>query len=489
MKVNKKDYVVVNGKKYYAEGGSINEIDPKKALAFIRKLYVGNNKVNWNSGKAYTYPSVKKSPKSGMDLYNSYPQNIQEAIKKNRNMWADYLENWGDKDELKKRGIDIDAYRNSTNYDDNNSRLVNGYMASRFPNAIKGNDNGDNVSIPSGDNVFHALASTVGSYGSKIVPEDVEYLTAKGFGSYFDRNGNQFWSRQDGDDNSAYYHFYDIGNDKYNKREPITLIKDKDGQWHQYKYNYNDLTRRENEDLRSIDDLDYKEISKTEWGNGRRDRNGKFYITNGNTPTIGFKSNEDIDNYFINKNAYGGHLQRYYADGGPMGQIPLGEQMPEDYNMVGEGGMHEENPMGGVPYGMNQDGSQNMVEEGEVSVGDNVFSNRSQLSPELCEKLGMPQGTTPAEAMQQIEQLYEQGQISDEEFQEVQQIIFQDQEAQKENMGGSYQQGEVGGPGVPNEGIDPNMGGMPMDPMAMQGGLPEGITPDMIQGQGGFGGY
>lgn len=182
----------------------------------------------------------------------------------------------------------------------------------------------------------------------------------------------------------------------------------------------------------------------------------------------------------VQSNAYGGKINRYYADGGAMGQIPLGEQMPEDYNMVGEGGMHEENPMGGVPYGMNQDGSQNMVEEGEVSVGDNVFSNRSQLSPELCEQLGMPQGTTPAEAMQQIEQLYEQGQISDEEFQEVQQIIFQDQEQQKENVGGSYQQGQVGGPGVQNEGIDPNMG-MQMDPMAMQE-QPEGITPDMMQG-------
>jgi len=108
--------------------------------------------------------------------------------------------------------------------------------------------------------------------------------------------------------------------------------------------------------------------------------------------------------------------------------------------------------MGGVPYGYNQDGSQNMVEQGEVSVGDEVFSDRTQVSPELCQQLGLKQGTTHAQAMAQIEQLRQQGQIGDQEFQEVQQIIFQDQEAQKQNSGSSYQQGQVG-----NEGIQPEM--------------------------------
>lgn len=150
--------------------------------------------------------------------------------------------------------------------------------------------------------------------------------------------------------------------------------------------------------------------------------------------------------------------RRLYAAGGSMGMIPMGEQ--EDYNMVGAGGSHEQNPMGGVPYGMNADGSQNMVEQGETSVGNQVYSDRSSLSPELCQQLGLPEGTSPSQAMQQIEALYEQGQISDEEYQEIQNIIFQDQEMQKQNSGASYQQGGVGGPGVPqNEGIQPDMVG------------------------------
>lgn len=157
--------------------------------------------------------------------------------------------------------------------------------------------------------------------------------------------------------------------------------------------------------------------------------------------------------------AYGGRTsRRLYAAGGSMGMIPMGEQ--EDYNMVGAGGSHEQNPMGGVPYGMNADGSQNMVEQGETSVGNQVYSDRSSLSPELCQQLGLPEGTSPSQAMQQIEALYEQGQISDEEYQEIQNIIFQDQEMQKQNSGASYQQGGVGGPGVPqNEGIQPDMVG------------------------------
>ena len=175
-------------------------------------------------------------------------------------------------------------------------------------------------------------------------------------------------------------------------------------------------------------------------------------------------------------NAFGGHLNRprLYADGGAMGMIPLGEQ--EDYNAVNAGGSHEENPMGGVPYGVNQDGSQNMVEQGEVSVGDNVFSDRSALSPELCQQLGMPEGTSPAQAMQQIEQLYQQGQLSDEEYQEVQQIIFQDQEMQKQNQGSSYQQGQVGGDPM-QQGVNPYQN--------------EGIQPEMVEGgqQYAWGGY
>ena len=197
---------------------------------------------------------------------------------------------------------------------------------------------------------------------------------------------------------------------------------------------------------------------------------------------------KELDRYNDKKNrtnALGGRTSRLYANGGEMGQIPLGEQ--EDYNMVGAGGSHEMNPQGGVPYGVNQDGTQNMVEEGEVSVGDKVFSDRTQLTPELCQQLGLPEGTSPAQAMQQIEALYEQGQIGDEEFQEIQNIIFQDQESQK--------QGEMQQEMPPNEGISPDMiqganmpqgGGMPPEMMQQQGApmtpQNEGIQPEMVQG-------
>lgn len=223
----------------------------------------------------------------------------------------------------------------------------------------------------------------------------------------------------------------------------------------------------------------------------KKDLKNIDYNTLDNSAKLWFaRYNPDAYKYMINspkrKHALGGPTSRLYAVGGLTGeQVPLGEQ--EDYNMVGAGGSHEANPQGGVPYGMNQDGSQNMVEEGEVTVGNNVFSDRIQLSPELCQQLGLPEGTTPAQAMQQIEQLYEQGQIGNDEFQEIQNIIFQDQESQKQ---GEEMQQEM----PPNEGISPDMiqganmpqgGGMPPEMMQRQGApMPqtEGITPDMVQG-------
>lgn len=37
-----------------------------------------------------------------------------------------------------------------------------------------------------------------------------------------------------------------------------------------------------------------------------------------------------------------------------------------------------------------------MVEEGEVSVDNNVFSDRTQMSPELCQQLGLSEVTNNA---------------------------------------------------------------------------------------------
>lgn len=184
-------------------------------------------------------------------------------------------------------------------------------------------------------------------------------------------------------------------------------------------------------------DYDNPEALKVIQNIKRRNENNSGYSLTGRQGNIFRIVSSDPSKLFskwhpvYDKKALGGRTSRLYATGGSMGDIPLGEQ-PNDYNMINEGGTHEENPMGGVPYGVNQDGSQNMVEEGEVTVGDNVYSDRVELSSDLCQQLGLPQGTTPAQAMQQIEQLYEQGQLQDEEYQEISDIIFQDQENQKQ---------------------------------------------------------
>lgn len=475
----------------------IKDIDPKKASRYINENR--GKGTRFVRGKRLDYSTMPKSEKTGMDVFKDYDDDYKTSIKEGRKLWGNNLKRYY-QDRFDDYGLDenkIDAYINETNpqnFNDDISQRVNGLMHELYPYAIIGNDNGDNKKIQSGNNIFYALASTRFSDNyNPAYKEDWDYLNEKGFGKYMS-DPNKQWTISVDDDN-RYYDFYDIDNDGWAKKQPIKLIKDKDGEWHYYDYfldkddpSYN---RKVIEDGKNIykgnikkltdDNVEYLLRNNSDIGDHTTETiKGRKYwpVRLGSSEGIKFIPYTGPDK--VQSNAYGGKINRYYADGGAMGQIPLGEQMPEDYNMVGEGGMHEENPMGGVPYGMNQDGSQNMVEEGEVSVGDNVFSNRIQLSPELCEQLGMPQGTTPAEAMQQIEQLYEQGQISDEEFQEVQQIIFQDQEQQKENVGGSYQQGQVGGPGVQNEGIDPNMG-MQMDPMAMQE-QPEGITPDMMQG-------
>ena len=509
MALNKKDFVIVNGKRYYADGGNINAEIPPDEARLVMFNYGRDNKgypiENWGKRTRTTRGTIRKSQDYGNENFKNIPPDIQAKINENKVLWANFLGKHYDKKVLSRLGIDLDKFVKDNDWNSENAERVAGLMQQWFPNKIKSNDpvNGitDNTRIRWGDNLFYSLASSSLSNNiSEYIKDDWDKLKKVGLGIYERQNPNDdrtWWSMRKDKDNNRHYFFYDIDDEGRTKRAPIYVMVDKDNMLHQYSRTAGDFGNGQYRQLNEGDDATAKGYEYDLRDNDKQ----PYYVVNGNSSSLSLGNKVDaVEKYYnpqenINQNAQGGRLNRYYADGGAMGQIPLGEQMPEDYNMVGEGGMHEENPMGGVPYGINQDGSQNMVEEGEVSVGDNVFSNRSQLSPELCQQLGLPEGTTPAEAMQQIEQLYEQGQISEEEFNEVQQIIFQDQEQQKQNEPSSYQQGQVGGQGVPmpqNEGIDPSMiQGAPMnqqqmDPSMMQN---EGIDPSMFGQQMAYGGY
>lgn len=72
----------------------------------------------------------------------------------------------------------------------------------------------------------------------------------------------------------------------------------------------------------------------------------------------------DLNNFMINKIAYGGPLFNHTGD------------WSNGLTFINEGGLHSENPFEGVQVGVDQEGTPNLVEEGEVIFGDYVFSNR-----------------------------------------------------------------------------------------------------------------
>lgn len=454
MDLNKNDYVIVNGKKYYAEGG---RKDPPPFKGTPDK-----NEDEFLDGKPYhinddgTLTINRTLPKNQIKLLedlSTVRYEIMNEMEKNPKQFKSKLTQlvpgntsfsniyWykhptKGKIALRKSGDNYFFDADSADYG-----LAPVFQ---YHNGIPLTSNGQ--SIPSNVDWQYILKNGVDKNSYVALPPE-HYLIKKGI---VDKNNPNITMQQ----------YIDAANRAILKKaEPDNVS------WFNYEHN------------------------KDEWENAGLDWNNisnanKLALVSNTNPQVRKLASKYISNIPENvrkklNHAYGGPTTRLYAVGGTTGeQIPIGEQ-PEDYNMVNAGGSHEMNPQGGVPYGMNQDGSQNMVEQGEVSVGNNVFSDRTSISPELCQQLGLPEGTSPAQAMQQIQQLYEQGQIGDEEFQEIQQIIFDDQEAQKQNVGGSYQQGQVGG-----EGITPDMmQGQNMPPQAMpQQGAPEGIAPEMVQG-------
>lgn len=529
MALNKKDFVVVNGKRYYADGGQIDPPDnnPEQdypGLYGKEVFYDNNGESIFNKSYYNIRPDEKrieeynpgKSQAHGHNLVKQLSGEIGTGIDKDQSQRSEFIRgenliaDWYDRmikngdpaflNDLKKSGVDIKKFkddisenkygnpfdRKGADLDSENHNKIIGLFSKYNPNIFEGD--GASNGIYTGQQVINAirgLTKREGLYSKhvqserNIIDNALSEIGLNVVGGHYARNEMP-------DGNAYYTVFTSDGNTR-------DLLVTKDGRVFGVQYGGGEI-----KDV-VIDQNGTKKTGRSGeisgWSSVNDGHVNHVQKRNSVWMPVGVHGNSSGGFYSRKVNAQGGHLNRYYADGGAMGQIPLGEQ-PEDYNMVGEGGMHEENPMGGVPYGINQDGTQNMVEEGEVSVGDNVFSNRTQLSPELCQQLGLPEGTTPAEAMQQIEQLYEQGQLSEEEFQEVQQIIFQDQEQQKQNDPSSYQQGQVGGQGVPmpqNEGIDPSMmQGAPMDQQQMDPSMMqnEGIDPSMVESQPmAYGGY
>lgn len=505
-----KDYIIHNGRKYYAMGGDNGDgdeepqqqpptINPNWFVSKTNKKGINNNN---NFSLISTNNTVQtskknKSPDHGsyfftnldgdVDYFDNNSQKMikipkKKAFRNARDIIADYLEKNASDDVTPE---ELKTYRHNTRYDKNGETydddlsakfrgLFHYYTGVYDGNEDESPDERSKAPIYLGQN---ATYTAVGLHHSKnkslAIPAEQQIIRGK----YPNETIKTFYRADAGDGNKIYTLEFDNGD-----TQDIVL----DAKGNVWEFQSENNKRTENGKQQSSGNY----TALVNVGQGHRNR------VNSNFERVGIQPNSE--GFSVTKhNAYGGRTTRYYAVGGTTGeQIPIGEVQQNDYNMIGEGGSHEENPMGGVPYGVNQDGTQNMVEEGEVSVGNNVFSDRTQMSPELCQQLGLPEGTTPAQAMQQIEQLYEQGQIGDEEFQEIQQIIFQDQEAQKQGAEGNIEQMQSE---MPSEGIQPDMmqgasmppemmqqGAQPMQP-PMQQGAPEGIQPEMVQGYG-FGG-
>ena len=529
MNYNRNDYVIVNGKKYFSLGGNVGQdeiektlINPEAIKSYIKKRYKNKQNFSFGEDSGYTPDTQTKSKEHGMNMFMEYSPFAQKMILNGRKAWSDYLYDMYDstdgRKKLEQAGIsleDIDnftkatenAYEKDSNnnylydFDDTNHQNINRFMGSNFKKMIHHNNGDEKYEqlIPSGDNIYYSqMMAGLSNSRSEMIDDDWKQLNEWGLDSNTkEENGERKWwgmrtitDKNDPNYGSRIYAFYRNIDKNGNNYTPYYLVRDKDGKWFNISTQYEQDSM--NNQIYNVDEYDggklkpstmqgqygYADIIKGDRKNLTfkpnsvvyyNDEGDKYTFDKDEAKREGYNNSTTLGNVwrarYAKSHAFGGRL---YAAGGSMGQIPMGEQ--DDYNYVDAGGSHEQNPMGGVPYGYNDDGSQNMVEEGEVSVGNNVYSDRSTISPELCQQLGLPEGTTHAAAMQQIEQLYEQKQISDEEYQEISDIIFQDQEAQKENRGMSYQQGQVGQAGAQPEGMDGSMGMMQnegIDPAAV----------------------
>ena len=460
MKYNTNDYVVVNGKRYYAMGGDTKiteniEVEPsdgdyygtgytsisegsKNAPERNRSVGAGHvfyerlgrtkdKEGNWVDGKQSA--AMRKAFTDGRVEIGKLLSNVPQRI----------LDKYGI--DVAKWNEDTETYKNDFNsnqlnygYNNDNSQRVH-YFLSQLkddPHFNATDNDIKNGKIPLGSNVTYGIATF--KYKPNMLISRSKEMTAirnllgeenydmfyelkdkegKGTGKYNvkDKDFSRYVDPDTG------YKYITVGrhepskkyNGKYITTGSKTIVLDENDNVVPIVPIYNDKGRIINfrvanpDDTNAVNYIDTVKYGKTAEGDQRYryyKANTDSYIHNNNLDLFAdYNTAENpIDYPKHYSHALGGRTSRLYAVGGLTGeQIPIGEQ-PEDYNMVGAGGSHEQNPMGGVPYGVNQDGSQNMVEEGEVSVGNNVFSDRTAISPELCQQLGLPEGTSPAQA-------------------------------------------------------------------------------------------
>lgn len=118
--------------------------------------------------------------------------------------------------------------------------------------------------------------------------------------------------------------------------------------------------------------------------------NQKYKYMNQMQPAGFIGGGDKEPNPGIPRFACGGKLHLNKFDfGGSMSM----EDLPDNLQVYGNGGTHEENPNGGIQVGVDQQGIPNFTEEGEVRYGDYVFSDRINVDPELLTEFNLAPAT------------------------------------------------------------------------------------------------
>lgn len=162
---------------------------------------------------------------------------------------------------------------------------------------------------------------------------------------------------------------------------------------------------------------------------------GLMNLANANYAALGGQLNYNIDNKYL-ANDYMSKLNNrvYKPQFDSMNYFAMGGT--PDFNEVNAGGTHEQNQFGGVKVRPDA-----LVEEGETITGtdngDYVFSDRLKLSKEECKQLGVPEGSTYAEASKILRKEYDEmpnDEIARRGWEQSRDMLIQSQEIQKQEI-------------------------------------------------------
>ncbi|MCQ2974648.1 MAG: hypothetical protein MJ211_07530 [Bacteroidales bacterium] len=438
------DYVIVNGKRYYALGGNY-DIDPSQFTIDGTESQVDYesepNETSSDYGHSYY---LHLDDDDGDYKFNGNNSRKAEFIR-GRNEIGKYLENYGADNLKREYGIDLDQWNKDTDiyadktsleqgdegFNNKNSRRVyyfladkfnNNYFKKQIKNPEKWKDKDGFYEIPLGKNITKSVATFNPFNGSYLTEKEIEAINnnpelkkiiykTDNNGNYIkDKNGNNIMKQFHTyvDDNNNLHVMVDSkmsdwrfnGKNKVRDRlvsDGFVLNSDLKPLRVKPKYTENKVRSRIGTETRIdrnytngngeylsnydiADDQDDNNYGYVIHNLTAKNKNGNFYLPTfvGNRSTFNNRSkNYEYFNEYSGihacggkKYACGGHK---YAYGGETEDVGMPLNMPQGYNAINEGGMHEQNPNGGVPYGMNSDGSLNLVEEGEASVGNNII--------------------------------------------------------------------------------------------------------------------